>query len=166
MLGVGLRLGGSAGRRQKPILIGVGHSKPRAPGHESSPVLRAQRAKLKSRRDVMIIAQGKRGTSAALGYTTKEDPSPYSCLALPARQPAGPNRNKGSLVWRGRYPGRRPRRPCPGLLSRCPFGAPEVPPKLAGRDACATTIALPVKPRLRVPHPGGGRLTRGASRPR
>ena len=36
-----------------------------------SPPMRAQRAKLKSRRDDMIIAQGKRGTSAALGYGSK-----------------------------------------------------------------------------------------------
>src|SRR5437588_10630206 len=31
------------------------------------PAIRAERAKLKSRRDDLVIAQGKRGTSAALG---------------------------------------------------------------------------------------------------
>jgi len=38
----------------------------------------------------------------------------------------GANRKgKKRLVGMALYPGRRPRRPCPGLSSRCPSGAPE-----------------------------------------
>ena len=61
---------------------------------ERSP-MRAARAKLKSCRDVMIVAQGQRGTSAALGSERKVIPSPSSGLA---RQPAGaPNQKKGRV---------------------------------------------------------------------
>ena len=80
---------------------------------------------LKSRRDAMIIAQGKRETSAALGYGRRINPSPFSWFAAPGR-PGAANQEKGEAGYRGVafYPGRRPRRPCPGLLSRCPSGAP------------------------------------------
>src|ERR1039457_2542700 len=80
---------------------------------------------LKSCRDAMLIAQGKRGTSAALGYGRKINPSPFSWFSAPAG-PARPTREKGGVGNGGGafYPGRRPRRPCPGLLSRCPSGAP------------------------------------------
>ena len=80
---------------------------------------------LKSCRDAMITAQGKRGTSAALGYGRKINPSPFSWFAAPGR-PGAANQEKGEAGYRGVafYPGRRPRRPCPGLLSRCPSGAP------------------------------------------
>jgi len=44
------------------------------PPDRSWPTLRAERAKPKSRRDDVIIAQGKQGTSAALGYRSKMTP--------------------------------------------------------------------------------------------
>jgi hypothetical protein len=54
--------------------LGGGHQTVR-PGHKSTP--RPERAKLKSRRDDLIIAQGKRGTSATLGMSRSEiHPSP------------------------------------------------------------------------------------------
>src|ERR1035438_7945036 len=80
---------------------------------------------LKSCRDAMIIAQGKRGTSAALGYGRNINPSPFSWFAAPG-QPGAANQEKGEAGYRrvAFHPGRRPRRPCPGLLSRCPSVAP------------------------------------------
>ena len=57
--------------------------------------IRAKRAKLKSCKDDEIIAQGKRGTNAALGSERKMICSPFSGLA---RQPAGvPNLKKGRV---------------------------------------------------------------------
>ena len=50
-----------------------------------SATMRARRAKLKSCRDDNIVAQGQRGTSAALGSERKMICSPFSGLA---RQPA------------------------------------------------------------------------------
>src|SRR5712691_5034528 len=52
---------------------------------DRSAIFRAEQAKLKSRRDDLIIAQGKRGTSAALGNGTKNEHLPFSCFAAPAR---------------------------------------------------------------------------------
>jgi hypothetical protein len=80
---------------------------------------------LKSCRDAMIIAQSKRGTSAALGYGRNINPSPFAWFAAPGRSGAA-NQAKGEAGYQGVafYSGRRPRRPCPGLLSRCPSGAP------------------------------------------
>jgi len=48
------------------ILLVLGQT-PGAPYDNRSPTMRAERAKLKSWRDDMKVAQGKRGTSAALG---------------------------------------------------------------------------------------------------
>ena len=61
-----------------------------------SPTMRAGRVRLKSRRDDLIIAQGKRGTSAALGYGRKTTSSPFSWFAAPGR-PARQTRKKGRL---------------------------------------------------------------------
>ena len=55
---------------------------------------------LKSCRDAMIIAQGKRGTSAALGYGGKINPSPFSWFAAPGR-PGAANQEKGEAGYRG-----------------------------------------------------------------
>jgi len=88
---------------------------------------RAERAQLKSCKDDEIIAQGKRGTSAALGKRHKMIRSLFSNLVW--RAWGAPNQigKKRGWVWGGIYPGRRPpafirlrrgkRRPCPGLLS-------------------------------------------------
>jgi hypothetical protein len=62
--------------------------------------VRAMQAKLKSCRDDKKVAQGKGGTSAALGFGRKLIPCPFSGLA---RRPAGaPNQKKGRL--RTRWP--------------------------------------------------------------
>ena len=96
----------------------------------SWPTMRAGRAKLKSCRDDMILAQGQRGTSAALGSERKMISSPFSGLA---RQPAGaPNQKKGRWLRGGRYPGRRPRRSCPGLLSMLPLRGAERANRVGG----------------------------------
>src|ERR1019366_4472688 len=55
---------------------------------------------LKSRRDAMIIAQGKRGTSAALGYGRNINPSPFSWFAAPGR-PRAANQEKEEAGDRG-----------------------------------------------------------------
>ena len=58
--------------------------------------MRAKRANLKSCKDDMILAQGQRGTSAALGSERKMICSPFSGFAVPpggARQ----TRKKGRL---------------------------------------------------------------------
>jgi len=57
-----------------------------------SSLMRAERAKLKSRRDGMKIAQGKRGTSAALGEWQKQKPLPLSWFG--ARRRAKPGQRK------------------------------------------------------------------------
>jgi hypothetical protein len=58
-----------------------------------------------------------RGTSAALGKRHKMIPSLFSNLVW--RASGAPNQigKKRDWVWVAFYPGRRPRRPCPGLLS-------------------------------------------------
>jgi len=61
------------------------------------PTMRVKRAKLKSRRDDMIIAQGKRGTSAALGHARNIYPSPFSWCTAPGYSPARYTRKKGRL---------------------------------------------------------------------
>jgi len=69
----------------------------------------------------MIIAPGKR--SAARGYGRKMIssffPSGLARQGVPNRKE---KKRLGSVVF---YPGRRPRRPCPGLLSCCISEAPE-----------------------------------------
>src|SRR5439155_1729284 len=67
---------------------------------------------------------------------------PWAIVVLPLRGAGRANEIAGAdgdtaCLWRANpegkkrlggvalYPGRRPRRPCPGLLSCCPFGAPE-----------------------------------------
>src|SRR5262249_15506449 len=83
-----------------------------------SPTTRAERAKLKSCKDDTIVAQGKRGTSAALGNGQKMILSPFSNLVW--RAPGTPNQigKRRAWVWGAFYPGRRPRRPCPDTLSK------------------------------------------------
>jgi len=71
-------------------------------GPDRSLMMRAERAKLKSCRDDMILAQGQRGTSAALGSEREMIPSPFSGLA---RWPAGaPNQKKGRVSVGGLLP--------------------------------------------------------------
>jgi hypothetical protein len=80
-----------------------------------SPTMRAERAKLKSCKDDEIIAQGKRATSAALGYGPEMIFSffPSGLARLERAKPEGDK----EVGCGGLYPGRRPQRPCPGLLS-------------------------------------------------
>jgi hypothetical protein len=86
-----------------------------------SPPKRAERAKLKSCKDDIMLAQGKR--SAAPGWEPKMISSLFPLwLGASARQA---REEKETLGWVAMYPGRWPRRPCPGLESSCPFGAPE-----------------------------------------
>ena len=84
--------------------------------NHSSPKMRAERAQLKSCKDDKTIAQGKRGTSAALGYEPKMI-SLFFPIWFGAPGRAKPDWKKRDWVCGGVYPGRRPRRPCPGLLS-------------------------------------------------
>ena len=58
-----------------------------APGQRvlRSPMTRAPGARLKPRRGDLIIAQGKRGTSAALGYGSKRITSPFFRVGSPAK---------------------------------------------------------------------------------
>jgi hypothetical protein len=79
---------------------------------ERSPTMRAERAKLKSRRVDLTIAPGKR--SAARGYGRKMISS-FFPSGLARQRRAKPEGKKEIGV--ALYPGRRPRRPCPGLLS-------------------------------------------------
>src|SRR5438132_14435471 len=58
-----------------------------------SPIVLAKRAKLKSRRDELIIAQGKRGMSAALGCRRKMISS-FFLSGLAGLRRAKPERNK------------------------------------------------------------------------
>src|SRR5258708_2709079 len=85
--------------------------------------MRAQRAKLKSRRDDRKIGQDKR--SAVQGNTNKMNISLFQVwfCGLPAK----PNLKKRREAWGGHYPGRRLRyaAPCPGLLSCSPSRAQE-----------------------------------------
>jgi hypothetical protein len=64
-----------------------------------SPNMRAKRAKLKSRRDVMKIAQGKRGTSAALGKSERNEDLPCF-LVWRSRRRAKPGNTGGGIVRR------------------------------------------------------------------
>src|SRR5690348_8024142 len=88
-----------------------------------SPEMRAERAKPKSRRDDMLIAQGQRGTSAALGERYNMISSLFSNLVWRA---GAPNQIGKKRAWVGVavYPGRRPgaiaqRRP-PVEVRLCP----------------------------------------------
>src|SRR5258708_34114274 len=71
-----------------------------------SPTARAEGAKLKSRRDAMIIAQGKR--SAALGYGSLPRAAASAALPLayragpPGRRKGEPDRSTGRRVASGR----------------------------------------------------------------
>jgi len=69
------------------------------------------------RGDDMKVAQGKRGTSAALGKRHKMIPSLFSNLVW--RAWGAPNQigKKRGWVWVAFYPGRRPQRPCPYMFS-------------------------------------------------
>jgi hypothetical protein len=69
---------------------------------DQQPTMRAERAKPKSWRDDEIIAQGKRGTSAALGRGSKMNPVPSSRFGLPRPARGKPNREEGrqGLGWR------------------------------------------------------------------
>src|SRR5689334_6642030 len=98
------------GHRGTPLLGGLG----------CSPTTRAERAKLKSCKDDKITAQGKRGTSAALGMRHNMIPSLVSNRVW--RGPGAPNPIGNKRDWEQGdvYPGLRPRRPCPGLLSGRP----------------------------------------------
>ena len=59
----------------RAICLNFVRHRPGASEFHRSPIMRAERAELKSRRDEMIIAQGKRGTSAALGWGSDLIPS-------------------------------------------------------------------------------------------
>jgi len=85
-----------------------------------SPKARAEQAELKSCKDDKITAQGQRGTSAALGMRHKMIRSLVSNRVWRAPGAPNPIGNKRDWVQGGVYPGRRPRRPCPGLLSGRP----------------------------------------------
>ena len=85
-----------------------------------SPNARAERAELKSCKDDKITAQGKRGTSAALGKRHKMIRSLVSNRVWRAPGAPNPIGNKRDWEQGGVYPGRRPRRPCPRLLSGRP----------------------------------------------
>ena len=62
------------------------------------------RSMLKSRRDGMKIAQGKRGTSAAVGERQKQKPLPVSRFGAPL---GAPNLDTGRLSGGVLYPGRQ-----------------------------------------------------------
>ena len=85
-----------------------------------SPETRAERAKPKSRRDDMIIAQVKRGTSAALGCEPKMIFSLFSNLVWRRNAPNQIGK-KRDWLWGCVHPGRRPQRPCPWLLAGRPW---------------------------------------------
>ena len=75
-----------------------------------SPTMRAQRAQLKSRRDDVIIAQGKRGTSAALGCGLKNFLFfPFGLAHRRRAKPKGKKKRRGSVAL-GNLP-KKPRRP-------------------------------------------------------
>ena len=91
---------------------------PGAPDDDRSPTTRAERAELKSCcKDDKITAQCKRGTSAALGMRHQMIRSLFSNRVWRAPGAPNPIGKKRDWVLGGVYPGRRPRRPCPGLLS-------------------------------------------------
>jgi hypothetical protein len=73
-----------------------------------------------------VIAQDKR--SAVLGQSTKMNSSLFSKLCWPSQHDFEKREINGGAV----YPGRRPRRPCPGLLSGCPSGAPDKACRIGG----------------------------------
>ena len=68
----------------------------------SSPTMDPERAKLKSRRDDLIIAQGQRGTSAALGWRVQDN---LLFFLFPVWRATGaPNRKEKKEGWvRGRF---------------------------------------------------------------
>ena len=73
---------------------------------------------LQSRRDAKRIAQDERGTSAVLGEDAQNELLlPFFVIGVPARRLARQSRKREEEMWWSRYPGRRPRRPCPGLFS-------------------------------------------------
>lgn len=134
------RPGADAGRRVLFAFIGP---RPRAAQAGRSPMMRAERAKPKSHRDDTIIAQGKRSP----GFWTQNDSLffPFR-LGAPEVRPAGREKEVG---WGALYPGRRPQRPCAGLLSCCPSGALEgrigsaggLPSRLPRHPACGSALS-------------------------
>jgi hypothetical protein len=70
-----------------------------APDERRSPVMRAERGKLKSRREDLKVALGKRGTSAALGKRHEMIPSPFSTLIWRAPWRAKSEWKKERGVW-------------------------------------------------------------------
>ena len=108
--------------------------------------VRAERAKGKSRMDDTIVAQGKR--SAALGEEPKVNVSLSPSLVFSQASSLEKNKTREKGGWEevastqgGGPPALRSGGPCPGLLSRCPSGAPELAavlfvatrPQLSGR---------------------------------
>jgi hypothetical protein len=71
----------------------------------------------------MKIAQGKRGTSAALGNAPKNERLPFSFSSAPARCRRGRKGKREIGGWGPVYPGRRPRDLCRELVCACPFRA-------------------------------------------
>src|SRR5207245_2932911 len=84
-----------------------------------SPTLRAERAKLKSRRDDMIVAQGE--GSAALGYGPKRNS--FFFLPVCPESIRGKPEGKKEVGWGGFSP--RAAASAALLLSGCPSGAPK-----------------------------------------
>jgi len=103
-------------------------------GSSVSTKLRAERGRLESYKDDEKIAQAQRDTSAGLGKRHKMIPSLFSNLVwrAQARQSRLEKREIG--WWVAVYPGRRPRRPGPGLLSCRPSGAPEATGKTGNAE--------------------------------
>jgi hypothetical protein len=70
----------AAGKAGIAPRLAIGHYWPGLPEPGRSPKIRAERGRLKSGKDDVIIAQVKRGTSAALGKRHKMNPSLFSNL--------------------------------------------------------------------------------------
>ena len=86
----------------RAICLNFVRHRPGASERHRSPIMRAERAELESRRDEMIIAQGKRGTSAALGCGSDLIPSffPSGLARLRRAKPEG----KKEGEWGGVLP--------------------------------------------------------------
>jgi hypothetical protein len=134
-------------------LLAIERRFPGLPEPGRSP-LRAQRAKPKSCKDDLIIAPGKR--SAARGYECKMIGSLFSLRfgAPVARQIAEKKERLGKVPV---YPGRRPGRPCPELLSGRPGRG-------SGAEANPSFQATPGSARVFIlaPRSGAPELTRSA----
>src|SRR5439155_1191388 len=102
------------------------------------------------------------GLGASLPRAAASAAWPWAIVVLPLRgagtQASGleatagrracraPNRKgKKRLGGVALYPGRRPRRPCPGLLSCCPFGAPEGRTRSVERTAIRRASGAPTR---------------------